>query len=299
MAKNSGLIRMGKLGEQVRRRGQPHIITPRLEEWLVQHDSVVLDNAQADVLKQLVMTKPRDRSASFSSSSRGKCPRFQVFQYLGMPVTLKIDPILANLFNDGTWRHLRWQMTLMAADIVTDVEAPWTLPERRVRGSLDARNDEEAWGLELKGINSYGFGAVITNGVRPDHELQVGTYFVGNPELERFVVLYECKNTNQWSEIIVSRDPIIIAAVEHEIDYLNECVDNQELPPVLPECANGDSTTFKKCPYSGDCRNVDYDEAAAYSEVKRRQYDKAGKKRRIVRKPDAPQPNRRRLRIVR
>lgn len=263
MKTQPGYMKLGRLGDAVRKRTEPLVITPRLDEWLAQHDGITLDEKNAELLKTLTTTQPRDRSKSFSSSSRGKCKRFQVFQYLGAPKQQKFNTTLTNLFNDGTWRHLRWQMMLLSANILTDVEVPFNRPELRVRGSLDGINWLENWGFELKGTNQWGYSGVAKDGPMHDHLLQIHTYFLGIPELDKFALVYESKNTNEWNEIIVHKDPNVMTAVENEIDELNTAVDDRKLPPMIPECRSGTSKTFKDCPYSKICAGVNYEDTEA------------------------------------
>lgn len=266
--KQSGYMKLGKLGDSIKKRGEPLLITPRLDDWLSQNDNLTLDEENADLLKSLTMTKPRDRSKSFSSSSRGKCKRYQVFQFLGAPKQKSFNTTLANLFNDGTWRHLRWQMTLMTAGILTDVETPFNRPELRVRGSLDGINWKEQWGFELKGINPYGYTGVAKEGARHDHLLQIHTYFLGVPELDKFSLVYENKATQEWSEKIIHRDKNLMKAVEDEIDELNIAVNDRKLPHMIAECKSGTSKTFKDCEYSSICPHVNYEETEALANQK-------------------------------
>lgn len=238
------------------------LVTPRLEEWLFHHSHLLLDNERAEILKALTTAVPRNRSASFSSSSRGSCFRQQVFSYLGVPQRGEIDPALHAIFIDGTWRHIRWQMLLLMAGILTDIEVPFHRPEIRLRGSLDGANTPEKWGFELKGTSDseivFGYKGAIEQ-----HILQVHTYFLGRPELERFVLLYEDKKYQTWKETVITPDPKAMRAVRDEMEYLNWSVDERKLPPVLEECKNGKGLVFTKCPYRDICRGCDYDEAEA------------------------------------
>ena len=97
----------------------------------------------------------------------------------------------------------------------------------------------------------------------PYHLLQVHTYFVGVPELERFSLIYEDKKFQTWREEVIEPDPEIMKVVREELIYLNWCIDSRVLPPVLEECKRGEGIVFKKCAYRGICRGCDYDEAEA------------------------------------
>ena len=135
-------------------------------------------------------------------------------------MTSDVDPGLHAIFIDGTWRHLRWQMLLLTAGILTDIEVPFHRPDMRLRGSLDGQNADEAWGFELKGTSD----TEIVVGRKepiPYHILQVHTYFIGKPELERFSLIYEDKRYQSWKEIVVERDPAVLGIVRDELVYLS------------------------------------------------------------------------------
>lgn len=244
------------------------LVTPRLELWLMRNSHLLVSEINAEILKTVVTTKPRDRSNAFSSSTRGSCHRAQMFQYLGVPSAGEIDPGLHAIFIDGTWRHLRWQMLLLEAGILTDIEVPFYNEEYRLKGSLDGTNEEEGWGFELKGTSN----SSVVSGAAPPfpyHELQIHTYFVGRPDLQKFVLLYEDKRYQSWREVIVERDPKIMRAVHDELEYLNACVDDRVLPPVLTECKAGQGQTFRKCSFRDICRECDYESAEATAQAVR------------------------------
>ena len=55
-----------------------------------------------------------------------------MFQYIGVPVMSRGDSRLHSIFIDGTWRHIRWQMMLLEAGILTDIEVPFHDDELRL-----------------------------------------------------------------------------------------------------------------------------------------------------------------------
>lgn len=236
------------------------ILTPRLETWLMANSHLNVGEDNAEILKDVVTTKPRDRSKAFSSSSRGTCLRAQMFQYIGVPVMGRGDSRLHSIFIDGTWRHIRWQMMLLEAGILTDIEVPFHNEELRVKGSLDGTNEDEGWGWELKGTSN---SSVVSGSADPyeNHLLQIHTYFIGRPDIDRFVLLYEDKRYQSYREIVVERRPEYVKRVREELEYLNWCVDEEKLPEVLPDCKRAAGKEFRECSYRDICREVDYAEA--------------------------------------
>lgn len=239
-------------------------ITPPLYTWLSEQgdNSSLVDMKTGLMLMKLAKKRKYDaRHHAFHSSALTGCQRAQVFGYLGLPPkSRKLQPEQINMFNDGTWRHMRWQVTLLMAGIVTGIEVPVATPARRFAGSIDAVNDIERWMLELKGTSM--FAQVRQYGALPHHIRQVHGYLFARDDLEDAVIVYEDKQTNAWHEIIVPRDPKIMKQIGNILDELNEAVDTETLPDILDECQYGEGA-YLQCPYAYACKQVQYPEAQA------------------------------------
>lgn len=236
------------------------LITPKLDLWLARNPSLVLSDEHANLLKSLVTSNENsDRTARFGASSRGICERSQVFTYIGIPKRVKLDTSLHNIFLDGTWRHLRWQFTLLTAGLVTDIEVKRRVEDYRLGTSVDAVNWEGIdgsgpFGLELKGAGAF---TKIAKGEIPEkHLLQMHTMFIAFPELDFFIYVAEDKRYQDWKEIRVERDKRLIVAVKNELERLNDAVSNKQLPSILPECVHGKGKTFRDCPYRDRCLRI-------------------------------------------
>lgn len=246
-------LRAAKMGSQ-------YIITPRLNMWLMQNPNFDVDDSVADLIAELLKKKQRDRSGSFSSSAAGSCQRRQIYQYLGISSGGTNGPQLQQIFNDGTWRHLRWQATLLQAGILESVEDMLDWPAMRSKGSMDGRgivpddHPHAPWrglefGFELKGMNTYAFQPA--RDVKEAHHLQIDRYFLSGG-FDLFVVVYEDKNTQEWKEWVVEPDPARMEAQRTELAELNDYADKKEIPPQLAECAKHLKTgEFGKCPFGG------------------------------------------------
>jgi hypothetical protein len=167
------------------------------------------------------------------------------------------DPVLSNIFLDGTWRHIRWQMMGMTAGWFTAIEVKTTVPELRLGVSADAMNTDERWGFELKGTSQ--LASVIRNGVPEKHLLQVHTMMLAFG-MDRWVYMAEDKSRQEIHEVVIDADPKMLDRVERELHVLNECVTKRELPEVLPSCRGGDGRLFNGCPFRGVC--LDFDPAS-------------------------------------
>lgn len=230
-----------------------NIVTPRLEQWLIDHpEGLILEPGDMKTLRKLTMTQPRDRRRTWGASSRGNCPRAQTFQLIGMPAMRSVDPVLQLKFMDGTWRHIRWQLMLLKAGILTRVEVPIKSDRYNLRGTLDGiglDDGGEEFGFELKGWSRMPDEPV------PYHADQVGTYFLARPRLKRFVLMYEHKSSQEWKEFVIERSPAVVEKARTELESLEEARQNQKLPQPLAECTRR-SGAYNQCPYRIDCLDV-------------------------------------------
>jgi hypothetical protein len=229
------------------------IVTPRIDSWLIDHPEgiVVPDDEWWTALLHRLLSMPNaDRSGRFGASGRLRCERRQVFDFLGMPGLRAHDPVQQNLFNDGTWRHIRWQLMGLLAGVFTGVEVVHALPQYNLKVSTDAENSDEGWGFELKGMSW--MQKLLNEGISDWHNGQIHTYFLATG-YDRFVYLAENKQSNDWVEMVITQDPKWIRTVKEELNALADSVDDQRLPPPLPACKAHKGDDWHRCPYSGDC----------------------------------------------
>lgn len=245
------------------------IVTPRYKRWLKHHGDEALlpqdgrDGIGGKILEQL-LAQPRDRTGSFSASSAGGCERAQVFGYHGAESEPHDAGLLA-IFNDGKWRHIRWQALLLQAGIIDEIEFPLMWKGKQQRGTMDGQGvvpDDhgieewrgEMFGFELKGVNAFQYDGFTKSGPKEEHLNQVARYFLLSG-LELFSIVYENKSTQACHEWVVSRDdPGMkerIAVQRAEVESLLSYALDGTLPPQLPECAMGKGM-WKKCGYGGN-----------------------------------------------
>jgi hypothetical protein len=236
------------------------IVTPRLNLWLQQHHNVDLDAEIADLIRDLLVKPQRDRTKSFSSSSSGKCPRRQIYEFIGVPTGSVFSPQTISIFHDGTWRHLRWQAALLQAGILSEVEVMLDWPRKRSMGSMDGQgivpedHKHEPWrglqfGFELKGANSFAYKSFAYT-PSEDHLDQIHRYFLSGG-LDLFVLIYENKDTNEFKEYVIEPDPERLAKQQRELDMLNRFVDRQRIPPMLKPCQEQKGAPWTTCPFGG------------------------------------------------
>lgn len=238
------------------------ILTGPVHQWLREHpEGIVLGPEEVELLSLLTQKAPRDRTNGFSCSARNTCMRAQQFTYIGLPRQATLDAELQNKFNDGTWRHLRWQMMLLKAGLLTDIEYRVNNRVYNLIGSMDGRGVHEQWGnfgFELKGIGSLSF---LHNEPHTEHIFQIMSYFLADPDLDVFSLIYEDKMTQAWKEFVIERDPVLMKATRNELKSLNTATNKKQLLPMLEECTHVRGPDYRQCPYSSFCKAATWENA--------------------------------------
>lgn len=235
------------------------IVTPLYDEYLAQHpepvyDPIIVAKVMAELVKQ-----PRNRSRSFSASSAGLCKRRQELAFLGVGVPIAHDPRGVRIFNNGTFVHLRWQLGLLSAGIITETEVLTHMSGGLFRASLDGvgvalrgRYTGTPFIWEHKGRMSFSYAAQERNGI-PDaktmSQVRMQQYLSG---YELASITNENKDTQHVKEFVVEWDDGEIRNAKNELEELAQAIDRGRLHPMLPECVKQNkSGEFYKCPFGG------------------------------------------------
>lgn len=241
-----------KFGELLKNTKPDLVVSPRHDAWMSKNSNPVytqeaLEFGAQELLKQAT---PRDRRGGVSASSLGKCVRRQQFTFLGMPegtMTAKGAQILLN----GTFMHIRWQMAGLTEGWLTVAEVPVGENSLKLSGTQDGIAHDGSI-VELKSINAHGFRSVQTFGPRSDHVFQVGTYMAVTHRTKTSIV-YEDKNTQEYSEHIVHMDRELEEKVLSRADEVWEHIDEKRLAEPLSKCIDREGYIYKFCPFRDIC----------------------------------------------
>ena len=230
------------------------IVSPIVEEFLAKEGNIVVNDE--DIQKTLIDIVSDNsnsiRTGRFGASSRGLCERRQVFEYTGdIEKRNNIDITLQNLFNDGTWRHIRWQMMGLLSGALTEVETKVSNEKYpNFGGSVDGIGYSEEfgkYGFELKGT-SY-----MPTEPKKEHLRQIHTYFVLDPEIKVFSLIYEDKRSQDWKEFVVYPDQTLLVDVKKEMVRLEDSVAFKIYPEVKENCRQRQGKEYQQCPYRQGC----------------------------------------------
>lgn len=231
------------------------VVSPRHEEWLRLNSNPVYSPEALEFGRKAMAAQAnqRDRTGTFSASSLESCGRRQQFTYLGMP-ELPPSTKLAGIFQNGTFMHIRWQMAGLTEGWLSEAEVPISENSMKLSGTMDGLLYEDSV-LELKSINTNGFNQVQTFGPKVGHIMQVCSYLLAT-DREKGVIIYEDKNTQEYSEHIVELDEDLIMNVTIRNEWLWQLTGKQELIEPLDKCMAGEGYQYNGCPFRDRCLKI-------------------------------------------
>lgn len=247
---------MPSLADLVSAAKQDLPVTMRHERWLIEGASITPQ--AAEFAKQALngqVGSSRNRVPLFRASGMGSCLRKQIFSRLGVARREILDGKTSNVFLTGNFIHLKWQTAGISAGWIKQAEVPVDRVDLGYGGTMDGVLDDDT-GLEIKSINTRGFGMVMDRR-KPtdDHMKQVHAYMILK-EIDTFSVVYEDKNTQEWKEFRIKREDEYVDAVETEMVNLTSLWGNQTLPPVKPNCLEKTGFEYNGCPFRNICMNI-------------------------------------------
>lgn len=231
------------------------LVSPRHEQYLAScQGEVRLSPETVEFVAAQLLNGDRNRSATFSASGRGNCPRQQIFGFLGLEAERVVGSDTAAIFVNGTWTHLKWQAMGLEAGWLKHVEVPCRIDNFSLTGTIDGILDTgEGW--ELKSINSRGFREVCEKGPLEKHLYQIHAYMMAT-NIRSWSLVYEEKDTQQWREWVVPFSQEIADFILDELMALNVSRETKTLPLIREDCAKGEGTTYKQCPYKNQCLEI-------------------------------------------
>jgi hypothetical protein len=117
--------------------------------------------------------------------------------------------------------------------------------------------------LEIKSINLNGFRRINTFGPMHEHLFQMATYMLVSSR-EKGVFLYECKDNQEYTEIVVSPDEVPLEEAEEKAQEMWDHIKGQVLYEPLNRCLDRTGYVYNSCPFKDRCLQIyEWEEAAA------------------------------------
>ena len=242
-----------RFSETVKMTAPNLVVSRRHDAWLMENDHPVYSNRAKAFAQHVLSARDRVRKGTLSASSLGECQREQQFTYLGMP-KLPPDQKNAMKMQNGSFMHLRWQMAGLTEGWLSQAEVPIGQNQFRLSGTMDGVLYDDSV-LELKSINTNGFSRVTTFGPLIPHLYQMATYMLVTKR-KKGVFIYECKDTQEYKEIIVGREDLPLDEVEHLALEMWINIGARELVEPLNKCIDKTGWKYNSCPYRDRCLSI-------------------------------------------
>ena len=226
-------------------------------DWLLEHEHELnhYDNRSFRTLRKLVVGGTVRNSEVFSPSNATRCMRSQVITKLLNKDISRNDPHLLNIFEDGYWRHIKWQMIFWRMGIVESMEQFVSSGKYDYGGSTDLILKIPKKGrvvVDIKGANASAWNEINSTGIAMKaHIVQVNIYMMLNG-IDTGVLWYENKNTNEVCEVLVEPDASLLAKIRARQQYMKKHVKAKAFPK--EECSLEDNDrTYMQCPNRLNC----------------------------------------------
>lgn len=222
------------------------------------------DRSRRRLRRHVITMVPRHRPhGRLSPSSLGGCKREAVLKFLGVKGKRRVDLDLELIFEDGNWRHHKWQAIFLDMQKVlgrnkfrvVSFESDAILPDLFVAGSLDVHIicDGKHYIIDIKGINDFGFKRVCidTDAPMPKHVDQLTAYMKAK-KVRRGIIMYENKDKNLLKSFLVMYDKKQWKQVTAWTDEVITALENERLPAKDHACNRG-NFAYGRCQYAGLC----------------------------------------------
>ena len=209
--------------------------------------------------------KGRRARVNFSGGNSANCMRQQVIDInMGNKNVQEPDYRLINIFEDGVWRNLRWIIVFHRMGILVEYEKSKLSKKYNFRYTPDCWVDlSKYYGeeyklvpVEIKGMNTNEFGNFRGKSGRSkwagSRTMQVHSYMLASGA-KNWLIWAEDKNTQDFEEFWMPRDPDIIKYLKKRYIYMQKAMNTNKLPAI--ECEMDDSDLkYTRCPRKEDCK---------------------------------------------
>lgn len=245
-----------------RKRNESTLLKHLVDKWMVENGDRLFSNTEEDfaLLRQLfVRSATRDKTV-FSPSGANACARFLVLEKFEEFTPLqRFDSRTQTIFDDGNWRHLRWQMLFHKMGLLEDAEVFKSKGKWRTGGSFDVRlwlrvgTEKKLVILDIKGANASKWNHVNhTKRAEYNHVLQVHMYMYLH-NIDTAIVWYENKNTNEICEIRIKRNPNIIRKALQRQRYMRKYLRARAFPKEECDVGNRKDRKYTWCHQRENC----------------------------------------------
>lgn len=260
---------------------------PLWTAWRLARPEHVFSEGAMELARHVLTRRDKTFSHVRNSPSAGNvCERASVISFMGYKSSAVDEIAVQQIFDNGNFIHLKWQMYLHDMGVLTLAEVPLALPSCGVVGTCDgivqiptgnwydpsmSRDDVQGainsgmphWTgiLEIKGWNAYKWRTVKASG-QPDQRTRwqgdlyhlAGQHTLPDLNIEGTCYWLENKENSSIQEYDLACTDVSHYNIHAYYGQVLENVDDE----VLPERPHDpDSTTCKYCPVSHHCERLE------------------------------------------
>ena len=234
--------------------GNKNVVTEPHARWLETPEDEQTYSEEAitfigDVLRRKFK---HPRAGRFSPSSIGECPRRLLLGFAGAP---QQQPAIDNqeMMDHGSWTHLKWQAEGLTMGYMVAAEVWAYDADLLTGGSMDAKlHDGSLFELKSAGWSIYRDIVVVNTWPKWENLLQMHTYYL-LADANWGSLVMENRSGGQFHEFRVPRDAKIEDEVLRRLNSYKAYAEEDDLPPVLTDCAKRKGDVYKRCPYRDVC----------------------------------------------
>lgn len=232
-------------------RGLRRIVNLRSKDWLVSEIHAYLEKWQGDPAAPHRSYIPPDRPER-QSHDRGwfhpsqlpeTCDLKLLLDVAGFKVKEHFTGQTLAIFENGHAYHRRMEGWLCGMDILVDAEEPITIPDYRIRGTLDFVVEHPADHryilIDAKSANDYDFNSVKQKGPPLKYVIQLHPYYYAHGVREGGL-LYENKNTQELNYVPVPWNQEIWDEIKAKCQRVMQYAREKRVPRGCGQCHTPD-----------------------------------------------------------
>jgi CRISPR/Cas system-associated exonuclease Cas4 (RecB family) len=234
-------------------------LRPVIDKYLLERDKPGANRVRSYKIDMKSRPRPGGR---ISPSSVGGCEREAVFKFVGARGRRRIDPDTELIFDDGNWRHHRWQATfrdmeaVLGKDVFEVVSIEGKARSRRLRtaGNFDAwvRIYGVDYIIDFKGANDAMHQRVSRDDAPLEKHVMQLLLYMKAKGVARGIIMYDNKNNQLTKNFAVSFDDAEWMETVLWIGRVLRKIETQKLPAKPPSCSSG-NFQYERCPYARLC----------------------------------------------
>jgi len=191
----------------------------------------------------------------------GACAKRWVLSFRGGMYDSKIEPLQAANMKNGIKSHDRIQEAMLKSGVATEIERKVEFEDPPIFGYADAMIDYDGETIvgEIKTTSHKNFEYRRNTNKIADYHLGQMLIYMYVLEVQRGIVIYESKDTNELHGIVFEMTPKYKAEIENVLEWCREVWGLYQKDTLPKRSFRAGSKICKNCPVEARCELEDGD----------------------------------------